>query len=99
MVRPIEVEQRLTLAFGGGEDLADEDGVVAAVVGGSDAAFEGGEAVVQHGDAVGAGPGDEVRDLVAGPGQETRAPLRQLLLPGAEDVDAEQTGLLEVLGR
>src|SRR5262249_17285140 len=57
-----EVRERGAFAEARGVDLAEEDGVVAAVVGGLDAADEGGQAVVQERNAEGADRVGQVRD-------------------------------------
>src|SRR6056297_2388312 len=81
-------DQRLARACLGGDDLADDDCMIATVVPRKERAFEPGEAVLDEGDA-----GHEIQGLETG---ESIAVLHEgfadIRLLGAEDVDRELLG-------
>src|SRR5205809_6611886 len=97
MVASVEVEERGAFTQAGGEDFAEEDGVVATLVDGLNAGFEGSQAVVQEGGAKRARLVRQIGQEVAGVSLEAGAPVRQLLLAQVEDVDAEDDALFQEL--
>ena len=84
--------QRLTLARLGFFDLADVDGVIAAIVRSRDLAFEPGDDVVKNRRAIAPRVIRDAGELVAAADGEFP---RQLFLVIAQDVDGEDLALLE----